>query len=96
VRASVCDAGPIAQGDWLGIARDGIRTIDASLADATTGLLDVLLEDDHEIVTLIEGEGAGAADTRRVTEWLAEHHADVAVEVHHGGQPHYPYLIGLE
>ena len=40
--------------------------------------------------------GPGPADTRRVTEWLAEHRPDVAVEVHHGGQPLYPYLISIE
>jgi dihydroxyacetone kinase-like predicted kinase len=31
-----------------------------------------------------------------VTEWLSEQHPDIAVEVHHGGQPLYPYLIGVE
>jgi DAK2 domain fusion protein YloV len=96
VRASVFDGGPIAEGDWLGIARDGIKVAEPALADAVTGLLDLLVTDDHEIVTLIEGEGSGAASTRHVTEWLAEHRPDVAVEVHHGGQPLYPYLIGIE
>jgi dihydroxyacetone kinase-like predicted kinase len=56
----------------------------------------VLLAADHELVTLIEGDGSTAAETRRVTEWLAEHRPDVAVEVHHGGQPLYPYLVGIE
>ena len=32
----------------------------------------------------------------RVTEWLDENHPAVAVEVHHGGQPLYPYLISIE
>ena len=96
VRASTCDMGAIAEGDWLGITCDGIRTIDPTLAGATIGLLDVLVGGDHEIVTLIEGEGAGAADTRRITEWLAEWRPDVQVETHHGGQPLYPYLIGIE
>jgi dihydroxyacetone kinase-like predicted kinase len=96
VRASSCDLGPIAEGDYLGIARDGIRAVDPSLAGATTGLLQVLLAADHELVTLIEGDGSTAAETRRVTEWLAEHRPDVAVEVHHGGQPLYPYLVGIE
>jgi dihydroxyacetone kinase-like predicted kinase len=36
------------------------------------------------------------AATRQVTEWLGEHRADIAVEVHHGGQPLYPYLISIE
>jgi DAK2 domain fusion protein YloV len=96
VRASTCDVGPIAEGDWLGIARDGIRSVEPTLGDATTKLLAALLGDDHEIVTLIEGEGATAADTRHITVWLQEARPDVEVEVHHGGQPLYPYLIGIE
>ena len=77
-------------------ARDGIQAVAPALADAATALLDVLVTDDHEIVTLIEGEGANAADTRRITEWLDEHRPDVTVEVHHGGQPLYPYLFGID
>jgi DAK2 domain fusion protein YloV len=96
VRASTCDAGPIAEGDWIGIARDGIRSIGTDLGEVVCGLLDVLVGDDHEIVTLIEGEGASAASTRRVTEWLGEHRGDVEVEVLHGGQPLYPYYLGIE
>ena len=96
VRASTCDLGPIAEGDYLGITDDGIRAIAPALADAVTGLLDVLVTDDHEIVTLIEGEGATAADTRRVTEWVHDNRPDASVEVHHGGQPLYPYLVSIE
>ena len=47
-------------------------------------------------MTVIEGEGATPANTRRITEWLAEERPDVTVEVHHGGQPLYPYLFGVE
>ena len=67
-----------------------------TLAEAATGLLDALVGDDHEIVTVIEGEGASAAATRRITEWLAEHHPRVSAEIHHGGQPLYPYLLSVE
>ncbi len=97
VRDSTCDVGPIAEGDWLGIARDGgIVAVSASLFDTVSRLLDQLVSERHEIVTVIEGEGASAADTRRITEWLADHRADVVAEVHAGGQPLYPYLFGVE
>jgi len=96
VRDSSCDVGPIATGDWLGIARDGIRSIEAELGDAATQLLAELVLPTHEIVTLIEGEGASAGCTRHITEWLAEHRPDATAEVHHGGQPLYPYLFGIE
>jgi len=96
VRASVCDLGPIAEGDYLGLTGDGIRAVAPALADAVTGLLDVLVTDDHEIITLIEGEGASAAVTRRVTEWVHDNRPEAGVEVHHGGQPLYPYLVSIE
>ena len=55
VRASSSPAGPIAEGDYLGISRSGIEAVAPTLAEACTGLLAKLLTDDHEIVTIIEG-----------------------------------------
>ena len=100
VRDSTCDVGPIATGDWLGIAPGGIAAVAADIVDAATALLDAMAADapglGFEIVTIIEGDGASAGITRAITEWLAEHHPDIEAEVHHGGQPLYPYLFGLE
>jgi uncharacterized protein len=97
VRRSSCDVGPIEAGDWLGIGRDdGIVAVAPTLVDAATGLLRSILVPTHEIVTLIEGEGASASDTRSIAEWLAEQYPAVALETHHGGQPLYPYLFGVE
>jgi DAK2 domain fusion protein YloV len=96
VRDSSCDIGPIAEGDWLGIARDGIRAVEKELGDAATALLEHLVTDAHEIITIIEGDGASAGTTRHITEWLGEHRPDASAEVHHGGQPLYPYLFGIE
>ena len=96
VRDAAGPAGPIHAGDWLGLSRDGIEVVGESLEEATCDLLAKLVGQGHELVTLIEGEGAGVAETRRITEWLAEQHTGLAVEVHHGGQPLYPYLISIE
>ncbi len=97
VRKSSCDVGPISEGDWLGIGRnDGIVAVEPSLGAAATGLLSSLLEASHEIVTIIEGEGSNAAETRSITEWIGDHYPNVSAEVHHGGQPLYPYLFGVE
>jgi DAK2 domain fusion protein YloV len=97
VRPSVCDAGPIAEGDYLGLSRQGIEVVAPELADAARGLIEQLLHTGHhEIVTIIAGEGAREADTRRITEWMDDCHPDVSTEVHHGGQPLYPYLFSIE
>jgi uncharacterized protein len=96
VRDSSCELGPIAENDWLGIAREGILAVDAELGEAATKLLDELVGPDHEIVTVIEGDGATAAHTRHIEVWVHDHRPGCEVEVHHGGQPLYPYLFGVE
>ena len=96
VRDAPSDAGPIASGDFLGIGAQGIVTIGADLGDVTCRLLATLISPNHEILTMLEGDGSSAATTRHVTEWLAAHHPSIVVETHHGGQPLYPYWIGLE
>ena len=96
VRDSTSDAGPIVSGDWLGICRDGIVAVRASMTDASIGLLARMLDDDHELVTLIAGEDADDDTTAAIETWLEEHHPDVDIEVHDGGQPLYPYYFGLE
>jgi dihydroxyacetone kinase-like predicted kinase len=96
VRDAPTEAGPVAAGDWMGLSGDGVVSIGDSPGAAACPLLDRLITPSHELVTLIEGDGATPGDTRRITEWLSEAHPSVAVEVHHGGQPLYPYLFGIE
>ena len=96
VRDADSRVGPIAAGDWLGLSRRGIEVVDDSLAGAACALLEALVTEDHDLVTIIEGEGSGAADTRRINEWIRDRRPDVEIEVHHGGQPLYPYLFSIE
>ncbi|HVA09481.1 MAG TPA: DAK2 domain-containing protein [Acidimicrobiales bacterium] len=96
VRDAATDAGDVHEGDWIGLSRDGVVSIADNPVMATRLLLSRLLDEHHELITLIEGEGAKAGDTRLISEWLSEEYPDVALEVHHGGQPLYPYLLGLE
>jgi hypothetical protein len=96
VRDSTCDLGPIAEGDFMGIGPGGIESLAATAAEAAIALLDLLVTDDHEIVTIIEGDDATRADTRSISEWLERHRPDVTTEIHAGGQPLYPYLFGIE
>ena len=97
VRASDSAAGAIEAGDWIGLSRSGIESVAETLAEATCGLLAKLLGDGDEIVTLIEGAGATAADTRRISEWLHGRTGPaISLELHHGGQPLYPYFVSVE
>ena len=97
VRDTTSDSGPVMAGDWIGLVRgDGIVSVSSSLDDAVKELLDHLITPDREIVTVITGVDATAANTDALLSWIAEHRPDVQVEVHRGGQPLYPYLFGVE
>jgi hypothetical protein len=95
VRDASTEAGAVREGDWIGLSRDGLVSIADTASGAACRLLERLL-DHHELVTIIEGEEATAAETRRITVWLNDEFPEVAVEVHHGGQPLYSYLLGVE
>lgn len=95
VRASTSEVGEIAAGDWLGLS-GSIRVVSSSVVEAACGLLDTLVTDEHEIVTIIAGADATEPDTSAVVEWLAVNRPEVEAEVHDGGQPLYPYYFGVE
>ncbi len=96
VRDATSDAGPIAQGDWLGICQAGIQAVDSSMVAAATGLLAAIVDEDHELLTVITGEDADHYTTAMIESWITRNHPDVEIEIHHGGQPLYPYFFGLE
>jgi hypothetical protein len=96
VRDSVAECGPISMGDWIGITRDGITVVSGSADDAVIAVLERLLGDDSELVTVLVGADARPADRARLIEHLADAYPKVEVEVHDGDQPLYPFLVGVE
>jgi uncharacterized protein len=95
VRSTQTPAGRVEEGQALGLAAGGVKVIGDDADDAVMGVVESMLSDGDSLVTLVYG-----AD---VDEWHA--HAlgkrvgdrfGVEVEVHRGGQPHYPFLIGIE
>ena len=75
---------------------DGIAAISDSVAGVSIALLEQIVGDDAELVTVVVGVDASAEDTAAIGGWLSDHRGDVAVEVQRGGQPLYPYLFGVE
>ncbi len=96
VRHTMTDAGDVHVGDWIGVDANAVRSIAESVEAASIALLNAMISEDHELLTIIEGEGSTVAVTRQITEFVGETHPSIGVEVHHGGQPLYPYFFGLE
>ena len=65
MRDSVAECGPIATGDWIAIAATASCVATKSATDAAIALVDSLVDDDTELVTIIVGADADAGDTVR-------------------------------
>jgi len=96
VRPTNTGVGKVATGDWIGLDSDGICSIGSSLTQAATALLEQLVDNHDEILSVIVGDEATDADVRAVTEWMSENRPGVDTEVHKGGQSHYPFFFGVE
>jgi len=96
VRDSEGECGPIAAGDWIAVTADGIRAATPTAEAAVVAMLDDMIRDTDELLTLLVGADSDDDGVARVLAHVAEHHPTLEVEVHDGGQPLYPYLVGVE
>ncbi len=97
VRDTKTDAGDVKAGDSIGLVRgDGVVAIAPTTFDCVAALLKHIVTDERELLTVITGADAKAAETEQIVSWVEEHYPAVSCEVHRGGQPLYPYLFGVE
>ena len=96
VRDAQTEVGEVHEGDWIGLGSGGVLAIAQDLDSANAALVDRLVRDSHELLTIIEGDGSSPEATEALRRHVTAHHPHLALEVHHGGQPLYPYLLGVE
>ena len=84
----------IRSGDWLGLADGEAVAGGDDFADVTFGVVTRLLVQPRALLTLLTGAEPPPLDG--LLERLAVAYPELEVEVHEGGQPHYPLLLGAE
>jgi fatty acid kinase len=84
----------IKSGDWLGLAAGEPVAGGDDFADVAFGVVARLLGEPRALLTLLTGEEPPPLDG--LLELLASAHPELEIEVHEGGQPHYPLLLGAE
>ncbi len=84
----------IRRGDWLGLAGGEPVAGGDDFADVTLGVVVRLLAEPRTLLTLLTGAEPPPLDG--LLERLASAHPELEIEVHEGGQPHYPLLLGAE
>ncbi|WP_404331470.1 DAK2 domain-containing protein [Mesobacillus maritimus] len=96
VRDTSIDGLEIEKGDFMGIAEGKIVLKDKDKVKAATALLENILDEDSEILTILKGEDATQDDLDILVEFLEKQYEDVEVEIHDGGQPLYPFIFAIE
>ncbi len=84
----------VEEGEFLGLVEGEPVTSGNVLEPVAMEVLARLVGDGADVLTVFVGNGATSADA--VVESIRTAHPGVEVEVHEGGQPHYPLLFAVE
>lgn len=95
-RDTVIDEIEIHKNDYLGIVDGSIRVDNPNLINATVEMIEKMLDEDSEIVTLMYGRDSNKSQAEQVVEKLEAGHDDLEFEIHDGGQPVYNFLVSVE
>jgi DAK2 domain fusion protein YloV len=90
-RDALIDGVAVRQGAWLGLVDEQAIACDDDLDAVVDAVVDELLADGRETLTILVGEGA--PDVEALRRRIEERHPHVTVDPRDGGQPHYPLLL---
>lgn len=96
VRDTNMDGMDIKQGHFIGIQDGRIVSSQPSLMDACKKLLEEMIDEGSEIVTILTGEDATEEGTAELESFIETMYPDIEIELHPGGQPLYAYLLSVE
>jgi uncharacterized protein len=96
VRDTSLDGVEIKKDDFMGIAEKKIVSSGPDRQSVTEKLLETMIDEDSEILTIIRGEDATEAETEKLVAFVETHFTDVEIEVYEGNQPLYSYIFSVE
>lgn len=96
VRDTFLDGKTIHQGDIMGIGDKSIISVGENINGTTLELIDNLIDENSELVSIYYGEEITEEDANRIGEKIMKKYPNVDVEIHMGGQPIYYYLLSVE
>ncbi len=96
VRDATSAAGPVHEGDWIGVSSKEVVAVAPTLEAAVLLVVERALAQPAELITVLEGVDADPTVSARLRDFVEGNFAEVDVEIHRGDQPVYAYVLGVE
>lgn len=96
VRDTEMNGVKIAKGDFIGITKGKIVVSLPDRVEAIHGLLDTIIKETSEIVTLFYGKDVSEDEITEVKKYIQSLNEDLEIEVINGKQDIYAYIVAVE
>ena len=96
VRNTQMNGVEIKENDFIGILDKEIAVSVPNRFESACALVDQMIDEDSEIVTILFGEGVDEEEADELAEYIETKFEDVEVTIFNGQQPVYSYIISVE
>lgn len=96
VRDTSIDGVEIHKDDYMALAEGKIILSTPQMMDAAKEVINHLVDEDSEIVTVIYGEDTTEEQANELASFIEENFADAEVEIVEGKQSLYPFILSVE
>lgn len=96
VRDTQMNGVDIKENDFIGILDKDIVVSVPERFESACALVDKMIDEDSEIVTILYGEGVDEDEADELAEYIENKYDDVEVTIFDGQQPVYSYIISVE
>ena len=96
VRDTKIDDKKISKGDILCMSENEIALVEKDLDMGAKNLIDILLKDGGDILTIYFGKDVDEASANKILDYAKEKYPDIEIEIHNGNQPLYYYIMSVE
>ena len=86
----------VKKGDVIGLINEKLEFTGADYVDVVNKALGKLGPDAYELVTVYSGEDATEDELKKLEAAIKSSYPGLEVEVQHGGQQHYPFILSVE
>ena len=96
IKDTTIDDKEIREGDMMAIGDSGLLCVCTDKNEAALGAIRAMVDETTELISIFYGADATEDDANTVMEGIQAEFPNIEVEIQHGGQPVYYYLLSAE